>query len=72
MVEQQKLLTQKTTKLAKDGYLPSLSLTGNLMYSAFTDRIDPWIHSGASNHWYGSNGIGIQLRVPVLDGLEKR
>ena len=25
-----------------------------------------------SNHWYGSNGLGIQLRVPVFDGFEKR
>ena len=72
LLEQKKLLTQKQTKLAKDGYLPSLSLTGNLMYSAFTDRIDHWIHSGESNHWYGSNGLGIQLRVPVFDGFEKR
>ena len=72
LLEKRKELAQKQTKLAKDGYLPSLSLTGNLMYSAFTDRIDHWIHSGESNHWYGSNGIGIQLRVPVFDGFEKR
>ena len=72
LLEQKKLLTQKQTKLAKDGYLPSLSLTGNLMYSAFTDRIDHWIHSGESNHWYGSNGLGIQLRVPVFDGFENQ
>ena len=38
LLEQKKQLTKKQTKLAKDGYLPSLSLTGTLMYSAFTDR----------------------------------
>ena len=72
LLEKKKELAQKQTKLAKDGYLPSVSLTGSLMYSAFTDKIEHWIHSGVSNHWYGSNGIGIQLRVPVFDGFEKR
>lgn len=72
LLEKRKELAQKQTQLAKDGYLPSVSLTGSLMYSAFTDKIEHWIHSGESNHWYGSNGIGIQLRVPVFDGFEKR
>lgn len=72
LLQQKKELTQKQIKLAKDGYLPSVSLTGSLMYSAFTDKIEHWIHSGDSNHWYGSNGLGIQLRVPVFDGFEKR
>ena len=72
LLEQKKVLAKQQTKLAKDGYLPSLSLTGSLMYSAFTDKIEHWWHSGESNHWYGSNGLGIQLRVPVFDGFEKR
>lgn len=72
LLQQKKKLTQKQIKLAKDGYLPSVSLTGSLMYSAFTDKIEHWIHSGDSNHWYGSNGLGVQLRVPVFDGFEKR
>ena len=72
LLQQKKKLTQKQIKLAKDGYLPSVSLTGSLMYSAFTDKMEHWIHSGDSNHWYGSNGLGVQLRVPVFDGFEKR
>ncbi len=72
LLEQKKVLAKQQTKLAKDGYLPSLSLTGSLMYSAFTDKIEHWWHSGESNHWYGSNGLGIQLRIPVFDGFDKR
>ena len=72
LLRKQQTLAEQQKKLAKDGYLPSVSLTGSLMYSAFTDKIEHWIHSGESNHWYGSNGIGIQLRVPVFDGFEKR
>ena len=72
LLEQKKVLAQQQTKLAKDGYLPSVSLTGSLMYSAYTDKIEHWLHSGESNHWYGSNGLGIQVRVPVFDGFENR
>lgn len=49
-----------------------MSLTGNLMYSAYTDKFENWFRSGDSNHWYGSNGIGIQVRVPIFDGFGKR
>lgn len=72
LMRQKITLTEQQTKLAKQGYLPSLSLTGSLMYSAFTDKFENWWHSGESNHWYGSNGLALQLRVPVFDGFEKR
>ena len=59
-------------KMAKDGYLPTLALSANWAYTAYTDKVKNWFHSGESNHWYRSNGIGLQLRVPVFDGFEKR
>ena len=58
--------------MARQGYLPSLALTGNLTYSAFTDKLRNWFHSGPSNQWYNSSGISVTLRVPVFDGLERR
>lgn len=72
LLDQKKVLAQKQTKLAKDAYLPTVSLTGNLMYSAYTDKFENWFRSGDSNHWYGSNGIGIQVRVSIFDGFGKR
>ena len=59
-------------KMAKDGYLPTLALSANWAYTAYTDKFKNWFHSGESNHWYDSNGLGITLRVPVFDGFEKR
>ena len=58
--------------MIRQGYLPSLALTGNFTYSAFTDKFGNWFRSGPSNHWYNSSGLGITLRVPVFDGLERR
>ena len=65
-------LADKQQKMIKQGYLPSLSLTGNLTYSTFTDKFSNWFHSGPSNHWYNSSGLGVTLRIPVFDGLERR
>ena len=42
------------------------------MYSAYTDKAKNWFHSGPSNHWYNSSGIGLTLRIPIFDGLDKR
>lgn len=72
MLRKQENLAGKQKKMLQQGYLPSLSLTGSLMYSAFTDKARNWFHSGPSNHWYNSSGIGITLRIPVFDGLDKR
>lgn len=72
LLQEKRVLAAQQKKLVTDGYLPTLSLSANLMYSAFTDRFKNWFHSGASNHWYGSNGIGLSLRVPVFDGFDKR
>lgn len=72
LLRKQQTLAEQQKKLAKDGFLPTLALTGNWTYAAFTDNFKNWFHSGESNHWYKSNGIGISLRIPVFDGFEKR
>ena len=72
LMRTQEKLSQQQVKLAKDAYLPTIALTGNFTFSAYTDKFKNWFHSGESNHWYDSNGLGISLRVPVFDGFEKR
>lgn len=72
LLRQQGTLAEQQQKMISQGYLPSLSLTGNFMYSAFTDKAKNWFHSGPSNHWYNSSGIGLTLRIPIFDGFDKR
>ena len=72
LLRTQQTLAEQQKKLAKSGYLPTLALTGNWTYMAYTDKFKNWFHSGESNHWYRSNGIGLSLRIPIFDGLEKR
>lgn len=72
LLRSQSKLMEQQKKMVTHAYLPSLNLTGNLMYSAFTDKGYHWFHSGPSNHWFQSSGVGISLRIPIFDGLEKR
>lgn len=72
LLQQKVQLSDEQVKLAKQGYLPTLALTGNIMYTAFSDKFKNWFHNTEANHWYNSNGIGLALRVPVFDGFEKR
>lgn len=72
LIDRQKQLLEKQKKTIREGYIPSLHLTGNLMYTAFTDKAYHWFHNHPSNHWYNSSGLGVTLRIPIFDGLDKR
>ena len=72
MLKSQKTLAEKQRKLIRNGYIPSLSLSGNLSTSAFTDKARYWFQDNPSSKWYTSYGVGVSLRVPIFDGLEKR
>ena len=72
LLESQRQLAEQQKKMIGYGYIPSLNLTGNWMFSAYTDKAYHWFHSGPSGHWYRSYGLGLSLRVPIFDGLDKR
>lgn len=72
LLRKQTELAEKQKKMVTNGYIPSLTLTGSFMYSAFTDKAKNWFRSGPSNHWYNSSGIGLTLRIPIFDGLDKK
>lgn len=72
LLQSQHKLAEQQKKMVVHGYIPSLTLTGNWMFSAYTDKFSNWFHSGPSNHWYRSYGLGLSLRVPIFDGLDKR
>lgn len=72
LLQSQRELAEQQKRLVGNGYIPSLSLTGNWGFSAFTDKAYHWFHSGPSNHWYRYYGLGVSLRIPIFDGLDKR
>ena len=72
LLQSQKQLAEQQKTIISNGYIPSLNLTGSWMFSAYTDKAYHWFHSGPSNHWYRSYGVGLSLRIPIFDELDKR
>ena len=72
LLQAREALAKKQLSMTREGYLPTLSLSGSWMFSSYTDKLSHWFHSGPSNHWYRSNGLGLSLRVPIFDGFDKR
>lgn len=72
LLNSQLQLAEQQKKIISNGYIPSLSLTGSWRFAAYTDKAYHWFHSGPSNHWFRSYGVGLTLRVPIFDGLDKK
>ena len=71
LTQSQVELAERQKRMVSNGYTPSLSLAGNWRYAAYTDKGYHWFHSGPSNHWFRSYGLGLTLRIPIFDGLDK-
>ena len=52
LTQSQLELAERQKRMITNGYIPSLSLTGNWRYAAYTDKGYHWFHSGPSNHWF--------------------
>jgi outer membrane protein TolC len=63
---------QKQKRMVNQGYIPSLSLVGGTSWTAYTDKFKHYFHTHPTNKWYNHSYIGLQLNVPIFDGLEKR
>lgn len=72
ILQSKKLLAEQQKRMISQGYLPTLSLNGNLSFSAYTDEAKHWFHTHESNKWYRSYGLGLSLRIPIFDGLDKK
>lgn len=66
LLQSQKAAAEQQKKMIGYGYIPSLNLTGNWMFSAYTDRAYHWFHSGPSNHWFRSYGAGTVTAHPDI------
>ena len=63
LLQSQVQLAERQKRLISNGYIPSLNLTGNWRFAAYTDE---------AYHWFRSYGVGLTLRIPIFDGLDKK
>lgn len=72
LLNMQSEVLQKQKKMINQGYLPTLSLVGATQWTAFTDKFENYFHTHPTNKWYNHTYWGLQLNVPIFDGLAKR
>lgn len=72
LLNMQSVVLQKQKKMINQGYLPTLSLVGATQWTAFTDKFKNYFHTHPTNKWYNHTYWGIQLNLPIFDGLAKR
>ena len=67
--QQQTLAMQR--KVISQGYLPTLSLVGQLGYTNYSEHFDRIFHGSDTKKWYNSFYWGLSLNIPIFDGFEK-
>lgn len=72
LLESQKELNVLNKKLINNGYLPTLSLSGQAAYQGLRNDFSTYFESGEANKWYPMASVSINLSIPVFDGFEKR
>jgi outer membrane protein TolC len=72
MLEKQTDIALLNRKMINSGYLPTLSFTGQSAYQGLRTEFKNYFNGNSENKWFASSYIGINLSIPVFDGLEKR
>jgi outer membrane protein TolC len=72
LLESQKELNVLNKKLINNGYLPTLSLSGQAAYQGLRNDFSTYFKSGEANKWYPMASVSVNLSIPVFDGFEKR
>ena len=72
LLESQKDITLLNKKIITNGYLPTLSLSGQAAYQGLQEKFGTYFKSSSDNKWYPYANFTVTLAVPVFDGFEKR
>jgi len=72
LLESQKDISILNKKVINNGYLPTLSLSGQAAYQGLQEKFGTYFKSSSDNKWYPYANFTVTLAVPVFDGFEKR
>ena len=70
MVEQKLTLLEKQIRQTKAGYLPSVTLAGQVGYMGFQERAGDFF--GSKSNWFGNAYLGLNVSIPIFDASKKR
>lgn len=70
LIDQKLTLLDKQIRQTRAGYLPSLTLAGQLGYMGFQERIGDFF--GSKSNWFGNAYLGLNVSIPIFDASKKR
>lgn len=71
LLEYQKELNALNQSVVKSGYLPSLAIAGQYAFQGMRNSFKNYFNDSPENKWYSMSLIGLNLSIPIFDGLEK-
>lgn len=73
LADRQIELIEKRIKTVKTGYIPTVSLFGQIGATGYQEKFHHFFHSReSSQNWFGNYYLGFTVRVPILDGNAKK
>jgi len=72
LLESQKEISILNKKVITNGYLPTLSISGQAAYQGLQEKFGTYFKNSSDNKWYPYANFTVTLAVPVFDGFDKR
>ena len=72
LLESQNEISILNKKVITNGYLPTLSLSGQAAYQGMQEKFGTYFKNSSDNKWYPNASLTVTLAVPIFDGFEKR
>lgn len=71
LINERKELIDRQINTVRAGYLPSISLFGQLGINGYQDQFKGFFNDN-KHHWFGNSFIGIKVNVPIFDANIKK
>lgn len=73
LADKQIELIEKRIKTVKAGYIPTVSLFGQIGATGYQEKFHHFFHSReSSQNWFGNYYLGFTVRIPIFDGNAKK
>lgn len=66
-------LTKRQARAVRAGYIPSVSLSGQLGAVGYQEKFKHFFHtSGETHNWFGNTYLALSVHIPIFDGNDKK
>lgn len=71
LIDQKLSLLDKQIRQTQAGYLPSVTLAGQVGYMGFQERFGDFF-KGSESNWFGNAYVGLNVTIPIFDANKRK